>query len=244
MWDPSRRFGSLIAANWVSFDFNVAYSSCWGYSLINTLKLKKWKVTNLVSSAQKHTPAHTHTRSVSFPLACTHTHTRFCKHELCAALLSHDVYRTCEEFFGLFSLARLLVRIDPSLSLDVTHTILLFAKSDLSAKLLSCSMIFVHKQHYWQNVCRAFESHVLPLLLFPAHSLVLPTFLFLSPHTLVSCVCASCAMCCFVDLSGLHISHVCRHAHAHNALLFTKHWDLLQFNSTVTAAGGIARPTL
>jgi len=28
------------AANWVSFDFNVAYSSRWGYSLINTLKLK------------------------------------------------------------------------------------------------------------------------------------------------------------------------------------------------------------
>jgi len=33
--------GSLTAANWVSFDFNVSYSSCWGYSLINTLKLKK-----------------------------------------------------------------------------------------------------------------------------------------------------------------------------------------------------------
>ena len=33
--------GSLTAANWVSFDFNVAYSSRWGYSLINTLKLKK-----------------------------------------------------------------------------------------------------------------------------------------------------------------------------------------------------------
>jgi len=33
--------GSLTAANWVSFDFNVAYSSWWGYSLINTLKLKK-----------------------------------------------------------------------------------------------------------------------------------------------------------------------------------------------------------
>ena len=33
--------GSLTAANWVSFDFNVSYSSCWGYSLMNTLKLKK-----------------------------------------------------------------------------------------------------------------------------------------------------------------------------------------------------------
>ena len=32
---------SLTAANWVSFDFNVAYSSRWGYSLINTLKLKR-----------------------------------------------------------------------------------------------------------------------------------------------------------------------------------------------------------
>ena len=40
-WGPSRHLGSLTAANWVSFDFNVAYSSCWGYSLINTLKLKK-----------------------------------------------------------------------------------------------------------------------------------------------------------------------------------------------------------
>ena len=36
--------GSLTAANWVSFDFNVSYSSCWGYSLINTLKLKKKEV--------------------------------------------------------------------------------------------------------------------------------------------------------------------------------------------------------
>jgi len=39
----SRHLGSLTAANWVSFDFNVSYSSCWGYSLINTLKLKKIK---------------------------------------------------------------------------------------------------------------------------------------------------------------------------------------------------------
>ena len=37
----SRHLGSLTAANWVSFDFNVSYSSCWGYSLINTFKLKK-----------------------------------------------------------------------------------------------------------------------------------------------------------------------------------------------------------
>ena len=29
------------AANWVSFDLNVSCSSCWGYSLINTLKLRK-----------------------------------------------------------------------------------------------------------------------------------------------------------------------------------------------------------
>ena len=36
-----RHLGSLTAANWVSFDCNVSYSSCWGYSLINTLKLKK-----------------------------------------------------------------------------------------------------------------------------------------------------------------------------------------------------------
>ena len=36
-----RHLGSLTAANWVSFDFNVSYSSCWGYSLINTLKFKK-----------------------------------------------------------------------------------------------------------------------------------------------------------------------------------------------------------
>ena len=34
-------FGSSTAANWVSFDLNVSCSSCWGYSLINTLKLKK-----------------------------------------------------------------------------------------------------------------------------------------------------------------------------------------------------------
>jgi len=35
----SRHLGSLTAANWVSFDFNVSYSSCRGYSLINTLRL-------------------------------------------------------------------------------------------------------------------------------------------------------------------------------------------------------------
>ena len=32
---------SRIQDSWVSFDFNVAYSSRCGYSLINTLKLKK-----------------------------------------------------------------------------------------------------------------------------------------------------------------------------------------------------------
>jgi len=41
MWGPSRHLGSLTAANWVSFDFNVSYSSCWGYSLINTLKFPR-----------------------------------------------------------------------------------------------------------------------------------------------------------------------------------------------------------
>jgi len=41
------------SSNWVSFDFNVAYSSCWGYSLINILKLKK----NLASN--QGTEAHT-----------------------------------------------------------------------------------------------------------------------------------------------------------------------------------------
>ena len=39
--------GSLTGANWVSFDFNVSYSSCWGYSLINTSKFKKkWRHNN------------------------------------------------------------------------------------------------------------------------------------------------------------------------------------------------------
>jgi len=36
-----RHLRSLTAANWVSFDFNISYSSYWGYSLINTLKLKR-----------------------------------------------------------------------------------------------------------------------------------------------------------------------------------------------------------
>jgi len=39
----ARHLGSLTAANWVSFDFNFSYSSCWGYSLINTFKLKSCK---------------------------------------------------------------------------------------------------------------------------------------------------------------------------------------------------------
>jgi len=41
LWGPSRHLGSSTAANWVSFDLNVSCSSCWGWSLINTLKLKK-----------------------------------------------------------------------------------------------------------------------------------------------------------------------------------------------------------
>jgi len=28
MWGPSRYLGSLTAANWVSFDYNVSYFSC------------------------------------------------------------------------------------------------------------------------------------------------------------------------------------------------------------------------
>jgi len=28
LWGPSRHLGSLTGANWVSFDFNVYYSSC------------------------------------------------------------------------------------------------------------------------------------------------------------------------------------------------------------------------
>ena len=54
LWGPSRHLGSLTAANWVSFDFNVSYSSCWGYSLINTFKLKKkilFEVMNLPPSS-------------------------------------------------------------------------------------------------------------------------------------------------------------------------------------------------
>jgi len=39
--ETSRHLGSSTTENWVSFDFNVVYSSRWGYSLINTLKLKK-----------------------------------------------------------------------------------------------------------------------------------------------------------------------------------------------------------
>ena len=41
--NSSRYLGRLTAANWVSFDFNVSYSSCWGYSLINTLKKRRKK---------------------------------------------------------------------------------------------------------------------------------------------------------------------------------------------------------
>ena len=52
LWGPSRHLGSLTAANWVSFDFNVSYSSCWGYSLINTLKLKKNEIQTSVLVSQ------------------------------------------------------------------------------------------------------------------------------------------------------------------------------------------------
>jgi len=35
--------GSLTAANWVSFDFNVSYSSRWGYSLIKKKRLQEYR---------------------------------------------------------------------------------------------------------------------------------------------------------------------------------------------------------
>jgi len=38
---PWMRFWLLPSRMSCVFDFNVSYSSCWGYSLINTLKLKK-----------------------------------------------------------------------------------------------------------------------------------------------------------------------------------------------------------
>ena len=41
LWGLSRHLGSLTTANWVSFDFNVSWSSCWGQSLIKILKSKK-----------------------------------------------------------------------------------------------------------------------------------------------------------------------------------------------------------
>jgi len=47
-YQSTRHLGSLTAANWVSFDFNVAYSSRWGYSLIKTLKFKKKSTRNPV----------------------------------------------------------------------------------------------------------------------------------------------------------------------------------------------------
>ena len=52
LWGPSRHLGSLTAANWGSF------SSCRGYSLINTLKLKKKVCRNplLDTAAQKRVP--------------------------------------------------------------------------------------------------------------------------------------------------------------------------------------------
>jgi len=54
MWGPSRHLGSFTAANWVSFGFNVSYSSCGGYSLINTLKLKKsWSSKSITHCAQR-----------------------------------------------------------------------------------------------------------------------------------------------------------------------------------------------
>jgi len=65
LWGPSRHLGSLTAANWVSFDFNVSYSSCWGCSLINTLKLKKIFVCCLCG------PAFSCSSSILTPFLCT-----------------------------------------------------------------------------------------------------------------------------------------------------------------------------
>ena len=51
-----RHLGSLTAANWVSFDFNVAYSSRWGYSLINTLKSVRHSMITVSAMVQRSVP--------------------------------------------------------------------------------------------------------------------------------------------------------------------------------------------
>ena len=81
--DDSRQcnwnLGSSTAANWVSFDLNVSCSSCWGYSLINTLKLNYGQClgdmdclasthTHMHCLASKHT--HMHCLSCGLPSRC------------------------------------------------------------------------------------------------------------------------------------------------------------------------------
>ena len=39
LWGLPRHLGSLTTATWVSFDFSVSYSSCWGYSLTITTQI-------------------------------------------------------------------------------------------------------------------------------------------------------------------------------------------------------------
>ena len=85
--------GSLTAANWVSFDFNVSYSSCWGYSLINILKLKKccsvlhytlvadaWWGCELISHMRTHCNTLQHTATHYNTLQHTATHCNAATH--------------------------------------------------------------------------------------------------------------------------------------------------------------------
>jgi len=110
LWGPSRHLGSSTAANWVSFDLIVSCSSCWGYSLINTLKLKKssntstgilattetmTKPANTVLKRLYQTPPRTPCSSVASAAATPERHgVRDCarnlnQEELCTGLSQH-----------------------------------------------------------------------------------------------------------------------------------------------------------
>jgi len=108
----SRHLRSLTTANWVSFDFNVSYSSSWGYPLINTLKLKRklrprhmcmyiYRIYVFVYACACMYICiciciyiHNHIRIHTFIYACIHMYLYFFHMYVCIHASIYDLYQT------------------------------------------------------------------------------------------------------------------------------------------------------
>ena len=95
---------TLNCMNWVSFDFNVSYSSCWGYSLINTLKL--YDDGRCLQNC---------TMTVSTVGTVTFTRAQSRKnHDLYGGVVATPPYRSCSEYMPCLFWANIRCRVSTS----------------------------------------------------------------------------------------------------------------------------------